>query len=584
MQGLLELANVPYVGAGVLGLGGRHGQGGDEGAVRRARPAGLPVARRSCRAEWDRDRDRGRCSALDDAGPAGVRQAGQPRLERRHLEGEDARRARRRRSSWRSQFDRKVVVEAAVPNAREIECAVLGNDDPEASVPGEIMPSREFYDYEAKYLDAGSQTVIPADADRGAGRARCSGWRSRRSARSTRAGMARVDFLLSRDSGEIYVNEINTMPGFTTISMYPKMWEASGLAYAALRRSADSARARAPRRKAAARNERAVSATARCGCDGACVPGACASVPAACVPSAVATPQPGITAAPAIARAYDLHPRRRFRRAEDRRCRRPVRRRRWWRAAASRRSACGGRSSSIPTAAALDAAFLAAVERGDRRSRAHGPPRAGARRGVVLSRRRLRRARAVPRLARRAARRRPRRQADQGSARAGAGARSVDARRGVRHRHVSLLRRRRAGGLQVPALAAAAARRRSRRRPRAARTRRQLGLLVRGEAQYQIQVLYLWYEHKSKEALAIVRGLQARYPHNPLFRQIEAEILDEYFHDHAAQPEGVGTTAGARAIARGVSRRHRRTRRARATSRSSRARCNDRRKRDYAGY
>ena len=72
-----------------------------------------------------------------------------------------------------------------------------------------------------------------------------------------------------------------------------------------------------------------------------------------------------------------------------------------------------------------------------------------------------------------------------------------------------------------------------------------LGLLVRGEAQFQIQVLYLWYEHKSKEALAIVRELQARYPHNPLFRQIEAEILDNYFHDSRRQPEGVGTTAGA---------------------------------------
>ena len=95
-----------------------------------------------------------------------------------------------------AEFDRKIVVEAAVPDAREIECAVLGNDDPEASVPGEIIPSREFYDYEAKYLDDGSTHDHPGAADAERRPKRSSGWRSRRSRRSTAPGMARVDFLL----------------------------------------------------------------------------------------------------------------------------------------------------------------------------------------------------------------------------------------------------------------------------------------------------------------------------------------------------------------------------------------------------
>ena len=131
------------------------------------------------------------------------------------------------------QYDRKIVIEAAVANAREIECAVLGNDEPQASVPGEVIPAREFYDFEAKYLDEGSRTVIPAELS-----AAQIAEVQRLSVEAFRAvdgaGMSRVDFLLSRDSGELFVNEVNTIPGFTTISMYPKMWEASGLAYPAL--------------------------------------------------------------------------------------------------------------------------------------------------------------------------------------------------------------------------------------------------------------------------------------------------------------------------------------------------------------
>jgi D-alanine-D-alanine ligase len=132
-----------------------------------------------------------------------------------------------------AEFDRKIVIEAAVPDAREIECAVLGNDAPEASVPGEILPSREFYDYQAKYLDEGSKLLIPAPLDDADAR------EVRRLALAAFkaidcAGMARVDFLIARQSGRIYVNEVNTIPGFTTISMYAKLWEASGVSYPAL--------------------------------------------------------------------------------------------------------------------------------------------------------------------------------------------------------------------------------------------------------------------------------------------------------------------------------------------------------------
>jgi D-alanine-D-alanine ligase len=130
-------------------------------------------------------------------------------------------------------FDTKIVIEAAVPHAREIEVAVLGNDEPEASVPGEILPSREFYDYEAKYLDEGSSLRIPAELDPAlAAEIRRQAIDAYRAVDA--AGMARVDFLVDGESQEIYVSEVNTIPGFTTISMYPKLWEATGLAYPAL--------------------------------------------------------------------------------------------------------------------------------------------------------------------------------------------------------------------------------------------------------------------------------------------------------------------------------------------------------------
>lgn len=129
-----------------------------------------------------------------------------------------------------ARYDRKLLVEEAVPHAREIEVSVLGNDTPVASIPGEIVPGNEFYDYNAKYIDDNSQLLIPAPLDLEAVRTL-----QDLAVRAFQAvdgeGLARVDFLMNGRTGEIFLNEINTMPGFTRISMYPKLWEASGIAY-----------------------------------------------------------------------------------------------------------------------------------------------------------------------------------------------------------------------------------------------------------------------------------------------------------------------------------------------------------------
>lgn len=129
-------------------------------------------------------------------------------------------------------YDRRVLVERGV-EGREIEVSVLGNDDPQASVPGEVLPSREFYSYESKYVDGTSGLLIPAPLDADITE------KVRQMAVSAYkaidcAGMARVDFFLEKNTGRLYLNELNTIPGFTSISMYPKLWEASGLPYANL--------------------------------------------------------------------------------------------------------------------------------------------------------------------------------------------------------------------------------------------------------------------------------------------------------------------------------------------------------------
>ena len=228
VQGLLELANVPYVGAGVLASA----VGMDKAVMKLVFAArGLPICDYEVvlKRDWQRD-ERGVLGVI-------VNRLGFPVFVKPANLGSSvgiskARHAAQLRTAiaLAAEFDRKIVVEAAVPHARELECAVLGNDEPEASVPGEIVPSREFYDYEAKYLDESSKLLIPAPLTEA----------QREEVRTLAlaafkaidgAGMARVDFLLAGDSGVLYLNEVNTIPGFTTISMYSKLWAASGLDY-----------------------------------------------------------------------------------------------------------------------------------------------------------------------------------------------------------------------------------------------------------------------------------------------------------------------------------------------------------------
>ena len=130
-------------------------------------------------------------------------------------------------------FDRRVLIQKGIRNAREIEVSVLGNDEPVASVPGEVLPSREFYSYESKYIDGTSGLVIPASLPAETAEEIC-GYAVRAYKAIDCAGMARVDFFVEQDTDRIYLNELNTIPGFTKISMYPKLWEASGLPYARL--------------------------------------------------------------------------------------------------------------------------------------------------------------------------------------------------------------------------------------------------------------------------------------------------------------------------------------------------------------
>ncbi|HEY7291114.1 MAG TPA: D-alanine--D-alanine ligase family protein [Vicinamibacterales bacterium] len=231
VQGLLELANVPYVGAGVLASA----VGMDKAAMKLVFAAkGLPICDYEVvlKRDWRRDESSVMKTVVARLGfPVFVKPAnlGSSVGISKAKHAQELREAIR----FAAEFDRKIVIEAAVPNAREIECAVLGNDEPEASLPGEIIPSREFYDYEAKYLDEGSRSIIPAAITE----AQTSEIRKLAVAAFKAidcAGMARVDFLLAGDSGVLYLNEVNTIPGFTTISMYAKMWEATGLSYSAL--------------------------------------------------------------------------------------------------------------------------------------------------------------------------------------------------------------------------------------------------------------------------------------------------------------------------------------------------------------
>jgi D-alanine-D-alanine ligase len=230
VQGLLELAGLPYVGAGVLASAVAM----DKALMKVAFAArGLPQVAHLvvARADWEASPERVVAAVGDRLGyPVFVKPAnlGSSVGISKVKSPADLGAA----MSVAAEFDRKIVVEAAVPAAREIECSVLGNDSPEASLPGEIVPSREFYDYEAKYLDE-SEALVPAPLD-AAVTAEIRRLAVEAFLAVDCAGFARVDFLLSRETGRLYVNEINTIPGFTTISMFPKLWEATGVGYSAI--------------------------------------------------------------------------------------------------------------------------------------------------------------------------------------------------------------------------------------------------------------------------------------------------------------------------------------------------------------
>jgi D-alanine-D-alanine ligase len=227
MQGLLELAGLPFVGAGVLGSA----IGMDKDVAKKLlQVAGIPVVPWIAvqRADWERNpKEIRRAVEKKFKYPVFVKPAtlgssvGMTKVHSRAELGPAL--------DLAAEFAMKIMVERAV-SAREIEVSVLGNHEPQASVPGEIVPHREFYDYTAKYLEDGTQLLIPAKLKK-------SEIRKMQSMAVTAfralelSGMARVDFFIEKRGGKIFLNEVNTIPGFTSISMYPKLWEANGIPF-----------------------------------------------------------------------------------------------------------------------------------------------------------------------------------------------------------------------------------------------------------------------------------------------------------------------------------------------------------------
>jgi len=228
VQGLLELAGVAYVGAGVVGSA----VGMDKELARRIfRAENLPqvdyaVVRRR---RWEQEPEAVQreieaqfsypffIKPVNLGSSVGVTKAHDPEEFRKGMDEA-------------ASFDYKVLVEAEARNCREIEVAILGNEEPQASVVGEIVSGNEFYDYNAKYIDDNSDLIIPARiSPKTAAEVQQMGIKAFRAVEA--AGLARVDFFVTRDDETIYLNEINTIPGFTPISMYPKLWAASGIPY-----------------------------------------------------------------------------------------------------------------------------------------------------------------------------------------------------------------------------------------------------------------------------------------------------------------------------------------------------------------
>ncbi|MFA6540264.1 MAG: D-alanine--D-alanine ligase family protein [Bacteroidota bacterium] len=230
IQGLFELADIPYVGAGVLGSA----VGMDKVVSKQLlQQAKIPVAKGVWFLYSDFTKDTRKY--IGDI----ERRLKYPCFVKPPNQGSSVgiSKAHDRKELIRAielagRYDRKILVEQAVKKPREIELSVLGNNEPEVSLPGEIIPSNEFYDYDAKYVDGKSVAKIPAELPKAViKKIQAAAIRAYQVLECT--GMARVDFLVQK-SGKFYLNEINTIPGFTSISMYPKLWEASGVPYPAL--------------------------------------------------------------------------------------------------------------------------------------------------------------------------------------------------------------------------------------------------------------------------------------------------------------------------------------------------------------
>ncbi|MGC8855789.1 MAG: D-alanine--D-alanine ligase family protein [Anaerolineae bacterium] len=231
LQGLLEMADAAYVGAGVVGSA----VGMDKGIFKDVMRANdIPVVESILVLRSEIEQDLSAVIARAEA------MAPYPLFTKPANLGSSVGISKCRSRAELSEglqeaalYDRRVLVERGIHQPREIEVSVLGNEYPQASLPGEILPSREFYSYEAKYLDGTSGLLIPAELP-----AELSETIRQYAVRAYRAmdcaGMARVDFLVERNTQQVYLNEVNTIPGFTQISMYPKLWEASGLPYSQL--------------------------------------------------------------------------------------------------------------------------------------------------------------------------------------------------------------------------------------------------------------------------------------------------------------------------------------------------------------
>lgn len=227
IQGMLDLAGLPYVGAGVLGSA----VGMDKDVAKRlCQTAGIPVVPWVTVQRWRWEQDKWAVrNEIEEKFPYPVfvkpatlgSSVGMSKVHNTEELGPAL--------DLACEYGMKILVEKAV-TAREIEVSVLGNHDPKASVPGEIVPHREFYDYTAKYLEDGTQLVIPAVL-KPAQLKKIQTLAVKAFQALELSGMARVDFFLEKEGGKLYLNELNTIPGFTSISMYPKLWEASGIPF-----------------------------------------------------------------------------------------------------------------------------------------------------------------------------------------------------------------------------------------------------------------------------------------------------------------------------------------------------------------